>query len=397
MRTWSGVASSAPGQWAIAWVRRTAAHGVRLLGAIIATFLALNVALCLLDYPSIDSHPAPHVKKLRYPEQANVFRDEGYSRFRINRFGLIDAEPGPITAGSIFRIAVFGDSMVEALQVPIEARFSSLIGRGLPRPDGFSAAEAWNFGYSGDNTGNAFARWVYQRADIQFQQVLFTFSDQDLTENRPEDVRGPSGAFLVRDTAGRYVLDESRVDPNVNVPLWEIKRFFGRFFLSIYNFKLRLNDVLAAKRERFKAWGSAWAARPVAASSESAGGEVPRGAIDDTCAQLRYVRDSIRAQGPEVVLLGLPSAHVVLDDDNHRDRRRHDAYVALVRCLREAGAPVVDPLPQLAQSMSAGVDPFRDWNEKGGHYNRIGHRIIADTVLAYMGTASQFSYSSARR
>ena len=67
-------------------------------------FVVLYACLFLLDFPLFDAYPDPHLKTLRYPNINNVYRDEDYSRYHINSYGLIGEEPAPLTDQTVFRI-----------------------------------------------------------------------------------------------------------------------------------------------------------------------------------------------------------------------------------------------------------------------------------------------------
>lgn len=358
-------------------------HILATLIAIIIAFAVLNIALVLVDYPKLDSYPALHIKKLRFPSNTNVNRREGYSRYWVNRFGLVGPEPYPIDDPTVYRIAVFGDSYVEALHVMPEERFSTLIANSIIVSPPYSTVESWNFGFSGDNTGNAYARWVVQAQNIPFHLVVFTFSDQDLSENRPGDVSGPSGAFLRHISGHEFTLDESRIDSRRSEIEWAIKRHFSRFFSSAYEVRLRAKKTYLAKLGQIKTTSLAFADAVAPTPTVSNIVDVPSGAVRDTCDQLRFIYDNVRTAGKsKIVILGLPSAYVVFEEEYRRDRTRRDGYLGIVSCLRKAQVDLVDPLPRLSQSIGVRKDPYSDWDQPGGHFNRVGHQIIAESLTA---------------
>jgi len=82
------------------------------------------------------------------------YRKEGEANVRINSDGLRDREHWKIKPLNTFRIAVLGDSFVEALQVPFEESFCYLIEqqlRSCPARAGHDV-EVINFGVSGYGT-----------------------------------------------------------------------------------------------------------------------------------------------------------------------------------------------------------------------------------------------------
>jgi hypothetical protein len=82
------------------------------------------------------------------------YRKEGEAYVRINSDGLRDREHSKIKPANTFRIAVLGDSFVEALQVPFEESFCHIVERQLgncPVMAGHDV-EVINFGVSGYGT-----------------------------------------------------------------------------------------------------------------------------------------------------------------------------------------------------------------------------------------------------
>ncbi len=370
---------------------------VRVFASCAALFLLLNISLILVDFPKIDSYPALHVKKLRYSSMNNVFRSEGYSRFWINRYGLADIEPAPVDDRSIFRIAFLGDSYVEAVQVSQKARFSNLVPRLLPTPSGHRTIEGWNYGFSGDNTGNAYARWKYLAQQIGFNRAVFAFTDQDLTENQAVDVSGPSGAFLRHESGHGYQLDESRIPTDIRQFEWELKGIFGRLFNSLYQLRVRTTELLTRERARYARLFRQLDQRaaPGAASPATIKHAVKPNAANETCEQLKFVYGQILRSGTPTIILGLPSAHTVFPKEYDADPSRRNGYRDVMACLRHAGIEVADPLEQIEESIQHGRDPYRDWTQPGGHYNELGHRIIAE-VLAQSLTDQTTKLSGAK-
>jgi hypothetical protein len=361
------------------------------LEAIVAVLL-LVTALWLLDVPTSSSYPAAHVKRLRYANQTHVFRDEGYSRYRVNSLGFLGNEPEPLIDRTVFRIAVFGDSLVESLQVPQDEKFTTLLERSLPVPKGYRKVEVWNLGFSGDNTGNAFARWVHLVREVPFDMVLFSFNDGDLLENRPQDPGASIGAFLVPGPKGSYVLDESRMEQPIGTVGRFVREHFGRPLYSLFLVRTRVTDFLHRKRaewahkpEGFKAWilGSG-ASRPTAAPQD--GPALPPEAIAATVDQLKFVQGEIGRRTPIVLILGVPSSAVFDLPGAQANAQRRDGYREVVRQLVASGVPTIDPYAAVEAQVALGNDPFRAW-EPGGHYNRKGHAIIAATILQAAGAA----------
>src|SRR6266852_1417876 len=82
------------------------------------------------------------------------YQREGESYVRINSDGLRDREHANVKPANIMRIAVLGDSFAEAMHVPMEQTFWSLIERKLEECHAYRGkhVEVMNFGVSGYGT-----------------------------------------------------------------------------------------------------------------------------------------------------------------------------------------------------------------------------------------------------
>ena len=88
------------------------------------------------------------------PGVEGYYQREGGSYVRINSDGLRDREHSKAKPADTVRIAVLGDSFSEAMHVPLEQTFWSLLERQLPECNAFPGkhVEVINFGVSGYGT-----------------------------------------------------------------------------------------------------------------------------------------------------------------------------------------------------------------------------------------------------
>lgn len=351
------------------WLRRLLLRAIELL----AVAGVLLLVLAVLDVPSLDSFSDAQVKQRRYANSENVFRAEGYSRYHVNSYGLIGKEPLPLDTPHVYRIAVFGDSYVQALQVDATQNFTGLLEQRLSPPPGFAAVETWNFGFAGDNTGNSYARWLYMAHGVPFNAVVFAFNDGDPEENRPGDVAAPSGAYLVPAAPGGYrlVYPEHAVAASWT-ERW-LRPYFGQLVFSQFTIRNRLHDYIA----RLPHWDSKAQALAATPHRDAIDQAELAAQITETANQLAFVVHKIAATGATVVLLAIPS-HYAVAPELYPDLgiKRQRIYRALTARLRSAGLPLVDPYSDLQAALTHGEDPYGAW-EPGGHLNRQGHALIA--------------------
>ena len=133
------------------WRRRL----LLVLFGVVFGLALVEIGLRLIGY----SYPEFYVSDARRgyslrPNMEGWYRKEGEANVRINSDGLRDREHWKIKPLNTFRIAVLGDSFVEALQVPFEESFCYLIEqqlRSCPARAGHDV-EVINFGVSGYGT-----------------------------------------------------------------------------------------------------------------------------------------------------------------------------------------------------------------------------------------------------
>lgn len=366
---------------------------VQLVLSAALAFAALLVCLVLLDTPGVDTFSDEHVKRVRYPNMMHIWRDEDFSRYYSNSFGLLGPDPLPASDSNVFRIALFGDSFVEALQVPEEKHFATLLQKLLTEKRlSDKKIEVWNFGFSGDNTGNAFARWKYRPRGYAFDLAIFSFNDGDLVENTLHDAPAGDGAFLVRLNNGDFALDESRIGPRTSDTDIRLKREFGRLFYTIYRIKNRTHDWVeerqAKMRTMFSSASAADSSRAVSNVAPLHRGRDATSLAVDTADQLKYVRASFVQEGIPTLLVGIPTPRIAVEDYVDEDKLRRAAYIEVAQRLKASAEPFVDLLPPVEADQKKGVELYTDW-DNGGHFNRVGHQLIAaqlaDGVLRLTG------------
>lgn len=153
-----------------------------LVGAIVA-----ETALRLMgfSYPEFYRLDESRGYSLR-PGAEGWYRKEGESYVRINSDGLRDREHSKNKPADTIRIAVVGDSYAEALQVPMEAAFWSVMGTRL-ESCGFAPGkkiEVINFGVSGYGTAQELITlreqvWSYSPDVV----LLAVTTNNDVTDN----------------------------------------------------------------------------------------------------------------------------------------------------------------------------------------------------------------------
>jgi hypothetical protein len=199
--------------------------------------LLLEVGLRVLGiaHPRITRHDEFRGKAYR-PNVAWHQRDEGDALVRMNSAGFRDVERPLAKPPGTVRLAVLGDSFVDALQVPFDSAFTRVVERRLSacRAFGATRVEVLNFGVSGYGTAQQLQTYRHVVRGYDPDVVLLAFlAANDVRDNGAALFKDPQrpyftldGDSLVLDTtfrrrAGRWpdwvrgaafaVLDRSRV------------------------------------------------------------------------------------------------------------------------------------------------------------------------------------------
>jgi len=144
------------------------------------------------------------------PNAEGWFRSEGNAYIRISSDGLRDREHTRSKPPGTLRIAVLGDSYAEALQVPMDQTFWSVMEKALGdclKPS--RRVEVINFGVSRFGTAQELMMLRSRVWEFDPDIVLLAFTSQnDVTDNSRELAQDPERPyFLLRE--GALVLDDS--------------------------------------------------------------------------------------------------------------------------------------------------------------------------------------------
>ena len=376
----------------------------RILGAAALIFFGSALALVVLDvgirianhwYPYFYCYDAERGWGLN-PGAHGRYTREGGAYLRINQDGFRGPDyPRPKPAG-VVRVAVLGDSYVEAMQVAEDKTFTAVIGRSLATSPALRGrrVEALNFGVDGYGTAQELITlqrkvWAYQ-PDIV---VLAIFLGNDIRNNSVVLEGDRCRPFYVPDKAGLKL-----TGPFINRPsfrLWCEARFDYRDLRLVELFRNTLELATSGGRaptpehpvERainysiYKpptdhAWQEAWEVteRLITLTRDDA---VRHGAMflavtEETGIQAwpdRAVRESFQK-------------HLGVDDLFYPDQR----IAALGQREGFAVLTLAQPLQAFAESHHVFLHGFPNTPKGFGHWNELGHaqagRLIADRLSA---------------
>ncbi len=231
----------------------------KLLALLISSALALAVGEVAFRIAGVSNPnfygPDPERGWVLSPGTTGLWTKEGRAEIRINSIGLRGPEVAKKKPPGTFRIAVLGDSCVEALQVPEEQTFAKLLERELAACPAIASAhgtkiESLNFGVSGYGTAQELLALRSQALPLEPDLVLLAlYAGNDVRNNEKTLDQEELRPYF--DLQGdRLVLDASFRDHSS----YKFRRSLpARAFYSLVNRSRLLQGVKAAK-SRLDSW-----------------------------------------------------------------------------------------------------------------------------------------------
>jgi hypothetical protein len=337
------------------------------------------------------------------PHASGWMSQEGHAFVRFNSQGYRDRERTFEKPAATTRIAVLGDSFVQALQVDLDSTFVSVLQRGLDaRPDrGGRTYEVLNFGVGGYGPAQELLLlenriWAYDPDVILL--ALFTGNDI-VNDSRPLELDPIRPFFVLRD--GELVLDNSFRD----APRFRRGRTWpwravqalsrhSRFVQLLY--EVRHRRVAARESDRRSAelreldlredtGLSPLLYRPPTLSSWKEAWEI-------TEKILLRMQDDVESHGARLVVVTLSNAIQVHPDPEVRRaflrRLEVDDLFYPDRRLREFGdthgievLTLAPRLREIAESTGTCLHGFANADPCFGHWNERGHHAAGEILL----------------
>jgi hypothetical protein len=344
------------------------------------------------------------------------YQREGESYVRINRDGQRDREHAKTKPADTVRIAVLGDSFAEAMHVPMEQAFWSLLERKLEECNAFPGkhVEVMNFGVSGYGTAQELMTLRQKVWDYSPDIVVLTFTNyNDIYDNsralsKSQDVP----YFTYRN--GELVYDASFRDSSAYQ--WHDSKLskLGRWFHDHLRLVQLIHYAQFVGKLRLTEWRNQRRAAATQPAQIPAGATAPRSAptadeigIDNmiyveppddnwkegwrvTEGLIRQMSDEVRQRGAKFVVVTLSNAIQVYPDPVVRQNFMKHIGVSTVfypnlRLKDFAQRQQIDFL-DLAEPMQVYADQNKVFlhgfgkDLGNGHWNPAGHRLAADLI-----------------
>lgn len=375
--------------------------GTKLLAISIGLFMSLLLAECGLRLASV-GRPVFHRPDGTYgmvliPGAEGWFVNEGRAHVTVNADGFRDVAHAKAKPAGTLRIAVLGDSFTEALQVPREEAYWSVLGEELRACPALAGREVemMSFGVSGYSTAQAFLLlqrrvWAWSPDVV----VLGFQTGNDLADNHP--ALGAAAAPFYRLEGAQLVLDTSRarsLGTGGRATLWMIRH--SRVLQLVNQVRLNLaqcGKVGACGEDLDLARGEAGLRNQIYLPPAD---ETWREAWRVTEALLRAMRDDVAAHGARFFLVTLSNGIQVHPDVAVREEFRTrlgaaDLFHAdrrLGELAAAAGIPALALAPIFAERAAKDrtyLHGFTGANLGKGHWNRVGHRAAAEAIAPWM-------------
>jgi hypothetical protein len=372
---------------------RRSPWGKRALLMLTSTVLSLALAECAVRVLALTDpvfREADPVLSWRPVANADGWwQREGRAHVHITQYGFrgVDVAPGSAPAGTL-RVAVVGDSYIEARQVALEdsfgARLEAELGECAGRP-----VEVLAFGVSGYGTAQEYLLYDYRiRAYHPDVVVLALLTGNDLADNQPDTHQGDPPPYFAVGPDDTLVLDDSflrtegyRARDSDSGSLWirrhsqlaRVLHGLGGHGNGAARGELGLSDEIYTPPQT-PAWIDAWAR---------------------TEAIVRHYAHDVREDHARFAVVLLSNAIQVDPDPAVRD-----AYAGRIGSMgllypnarlavagTRDGYPVLDlvlPLRMYAEQHHAQLHGFPNTAMGTGHWNELGHRVAAEETAYWM-------------
>jgi len=385
-------------------VKTIALNLALLLGSVLVTCLIAEVVLRVAGINTPSTVEFVKGKGLRrVPGSWYVHSKEGHSEGRFNSHGFRDVERSVAKPAGGFRIEIFGDSYVDALQVALPDSFPARLEAAV-RDSGRSGVEVLNLGQSGFGTTDECLRFEhFGKAFGPDLVVVALFVGNDIRNNSKTLNTESVTYYYVMGEDGRLVLDTSLPDAyersrtTLQRAFQAIKRH--SYFASLISerlYLLRRGGTMKAIKAREEAdtpapgtlsplddlnlfvddppqvWKDAWAV---------------------TQAVLLKFRDDANAAGARFAVMTIPAAEQIdpaAQEEIHKrigrtlDWDRPDAL--LVPFAREHGIPILPLAPILRETYAKTGTPLYGFGGGGnhGHWNERGHALAGSALFTFL-------------
>jgi hypothetical protein len=373
-----------------------------LLGASLCIALVLaELALRLIGfgYPVFYTYDDTVGVALR-PGAEGWNRTEGEAFIKISEDGLRDREHSKKKPSNTIRIAVLGDSMAEALQVPMNATFWSVAERRVKECKAFGArdVEVLNFGVSGYGTAQELLTLRHRVSDYAPDIVVLAFYPGNDVRNNSRELEPMKLRPFFRLQGDQLIRDDGFLrDPEY----LSYKRTFGarEILFDLRTFQLLRRIKAVIEQFNSKEAGAARAPNAELGLDEKVFLPPASAAWKDAWAVTERLivkmRDEAAGLGARFLLVSIPIGIQANPDLNIRDRFARDLGASdllypenRLRALAEKEKIDVlllaPPFQSYVDKTRVYLHGFSNTALGSGHLNENGHRLAGGLIAEHI-------------
>jgi hypothetical protein len=379
-----------------------------IVASLVIALIICEVGLRLLgiSYPDFFDYDPYLGSKLR-PGITGYFLTEGDGYVRINSDGLRDREHALKHPPNTLRIAVLGDSFVEAMQVNQDETFCAIMAKDLQGCANLQGrrVEVLNFGQSGFGTAQELLAlrhrvWKYSPDVV----LLAFFTGNDVADNSPSMMGFPYNPYFTLED-GKLVLHDKQT-----LKKWQEEqqnKSWGGEFKRWRQDHFRIFQVLKQGEKALEIWWS----QPRRTGKAATAPSVSEPGLSDnvyrepttkvwqdgwnvTEALIRQMRDEVVSRGAKFYVVVLSTGAQVNPDPAARAAFARSLGVKdlfysdhrLEKFCQQQGIPILLLAPTFQQYATAHhvyLHGFKG-NLGDGHWNQNGHRLAGDLIARWL-------------
>lgn len=331
---------------------------------------------------------------------------EGFSQGYFNSHGFRDYERTYEKPEGTFRILIFGDSYVEALQVSLEDSFPALLEEKLNAGSSTKNFEVIALGQSGFGTADAYMRYVNFGVKYSPDLVILAFlTGNDFRDNSKVLSRDALAYYFVFDDNGQLVLDSSGYEEYERGMISQVRGLFqslkrNSYLLSLVSERIYLlmrqleetplkNPVTEMPEQKENREVDTFSDLNIYRSDVS---KPWKEAFEITKNLILKFKDTVEGNGAKFVLITLSNAEQVHPRIGEKLNARYAVvfdYEQPDRMLEEfsnqKGITVLNLMPEFREyHLQTGKDLHGFGSSGVGHWNENGHRLAAEEILKFL-------------
>ncbi len=213
---------------------------------ILSPLVATEIFLRLIQYGSMAFwQPDPVFGKALIPNGEGWYTNEGKAFIEINSQGYHDRNHELKKPSDVYRIAVLGDSFVEAVQLPYQKSFWYLLAEKLQTCPKFSGKTIETFGFGVSNYGTGHQLLMLREDVLKYHPdhiVLGFYQGNDIVDNSSFYDSGPSPSFAI--VNNELIIDNSFANKaEFRKRMWLVKFGYYRMILEFRVLELIRNSI----------------------------------------------------------------------------------------------------------------------------------------------------------